>query len=66
MSPELFIYYSELILRNLEQERGLKVGGHNITNIRYADDTILIAELEKDLHRLWMLSSEKVTREDYH
>ena len=52
MSPDLFNYYSELILRNLEQERGLKVGGHNITNIRYADDTILIAESEKDLQRL--------------
>ena len=48
---DLFNYYSELILKNLEQERGLKVG-HNITNILYADDTILIAESEKGLQRL--------------
>ena len=38
MSPDLFDYCSELILRELGKERGLKVGGHNITNIRYADD----------------------------
>jgi hypothetical protein len=52
MSPDLFNYYSELILRELEKERGLRVGGHNITNIRYADDTVLLAESEEDLQRL--------------
>ena len=52
MSPDLFNYYSELILRELEKENGLRIGGHNITNIRYADDTVLLAESEEDLQRL--------------
>ena len=52
MSPDLFNYYSELILRELGQDRGLRVGGHNITDIRYADDTVLLAESEEDLQRL--------------
>jgi len=52
MSPDLFNYYSELILRELDKERGLGVGGRNITNIRYADDTVLIAESAEDLQRL--------------
>ena len=52
MSPDLFNYYSELILRKLEKERGLKIGGQNITNLRYADDTVLIAESQEDLQRM--------------
>ena len=40
MSPNLFNYYSEMILQELEVEKGLKVGGQNITNLRYADDTV--------------------------
>ena len=39
MSPDLFNYYSELMLRELEKERGLEIGGQNITNLRYADDS---------------------------
>ena len=52
MSPDLFIMYSEIILRELEDENGIQVGGHSITNIRYADDTVLFSESEKDLQRL--------------
>ena len=52
LSPDLFNYYSELILRELEKEKGLRVGGQNITNLRYADDTVLIAESQEDLQRL--------------
>ena len=45
--------YSEIILREeLENENGIQVGGHSITNIRYADDTVLFSESEKDLQRL--------------
>ena len=36
----------------MEKERGLRVSGHNITNIRYTDDTVLLAESEEDLWRL--------------
>ena len=52
MSPDLFNIYSEMILRNLEGCPGLKVNGENINNIRYADDTALIATSEKDLQKL--------------
>ena len=52
MSPDLFNYYSELIFRELGKEKSLRVGGHNITNIRYADDTVLLTKSEEDLQRL--------------
>ena len=44
MSPDLFNIYSEMILRNLENYPGVKINGENINNIRYADDTVLIAD----------------------
>ena len=49
LSPNLFNLYSEVIMRNLEKHPGIKVGGKNVNNLRYADDTVLIAENEKDL-----------------
>ena len=52
MSPDLFNLYSETILRNLEDVSGLKVNGENFNNLRYADDTVLMAESEKDLQKL--------------
>ena len=52
MSPDLFNYYSEMILQELEVEKGMKVGGQNNTNLRYADDTILLAKSEEDLQKL--------------
>ena len=52
MSPDLFNYDSEMILQELEVEKGLKVGGQNITNLRYADDIILLAKSEEDLQKL--------------
>ena len=41
-----------MILQELEVEKGLKVGGQNITNLRYADDTFLLAESVEDLQKL--------------
>ena len=50
LSPCLFNFYAEYIMRNsgLEEEQaGIKIAGRNINNVRYADDTILIAESEE-------------------
>ncbi|KAG1681055.1 DNA replication licensing factor MCM5 [Nymphon striatum] len=52
MSPDLFNLYSEHILRQLEDLPGISLGGNNINNIRFADDTALIAASEKKLQAL--------------
>ena len=52
MSLGLFNYYSEMILQELEVEKGLKVGGQNITNLTYADDRVLLAKSVEDLQKL--------------
>ena len=43
---------SEMIMRQIEEMEGLKIGGHNINNIRYADDTVLTADSEEKLQEL--------------
>ena len=45
----LVFVVSELILREVEELHGVVINGRNVKNIRYADDTVLIAETEKDL-----------------
>ena len=66
MSPCLFNLYAEYIRRNAELEEtqaGIKIAGRNINNLRYADDTTLVAESEEELKRLLMkvkVESEKV------
>ena len=59
MSPDLFNIYSEMIFRNLENYPGVKINGENINNIRYADDTVLIADSEENLQRLLDITIEK-------
>ena len=59
MSPDLFNIYSEMILRNLENYPGVKINGENINNIRYADDTVLIADSKENLQRLLDMTIEK-------
>ena len=51
LSPCLFNFYAEYIMRNAgleEAQAGIKIAGRNIKNLRYADDTILMAESEED------------------
>ena len=54
LSPCLFNFYAEYILRNAgleEAQAGIKIAGRNINNLRYADDSTLIAE-SKELESL--------------
>ena len=66
LSPCLFNLYAEYIMRNAgleEAQAGIKVAGRNINNLRYADDTTLMAESEEELKSLLMkvkVESEKV------
>ena len=57
MSPCLFNFYAEYIKRNAgleEAQAEIKIDGRNINNLRYADDTTLIAESEEELRSLLM------------
>ena len=66
MSPCLFNLYAEYIIRNSELEEaqaGIKIAGRNISNLRYTDDTNVMAESEEELNSLLMkvkVESEKV------
>ena len=62
MSPCLFNLYSEYIIRNAgleEAQVGIKIAGRNINNLRYADDTTLMAESEEELKSLLMKGKEE-------
>ena len=52
LSPDLFSIYSNIIMRALEGMPGIKVGGYNMNNIRYADDTVLISDNVKELQEM--------------
>ena len=55
LSPCLFNIYAEYIMRNArldEAQTGITTAGRNINNLRYADDTTLMAESEKELKSL--------------
>ena len=57
LSPCLFNLYAEYILRNAgleEAQAGIKIAGRNLNNLRYADDTTLMAESEEELKSLLM------------
>ena len=66
LSPCLFNLYAEYIMRNTgleEAQAGIKIVGRNINNLRYADDTTLMAESEEELKSLLIKvknESEKV------
>ena len=62
MSPCLLNFYAEYITRNArldEAQAGIKTAGRNINNLRYADDTTLMAESREELKSLLMKVKEK-------
>ena len=62
LSPCLFNLYAEYIMRNAELDEaqaGIKIVGSNINNLRYADDTTLMAESEEELKSLLMKLKEE-------
>ena len=62
LSPCLFNLYAEYIMRNAgleEAQAGIKIAGRNVNNLRYADDTTLMAESEEELKSLLMKVKEE-------
>ena len=62
MSPCVLNFYAEYIMRNAgleEAQAGIKIAGRNINNLRYADDTTLMAESEEGLKNLLMKVKEE-------
>ena len=62
LSPCLFNFYAEYIMQNArldESQAGIKITGKNINNLRYADDTTLMAESEEELKSLVMKVKEE-------
>ena len=57
MSPCLFNFYAEYMMGNAgleEAQAGIKIAGRNLNNLRYTDDTTLMAESEEELKNLLM------------
>ena len=62
LSPCLLNFYAEYIMRNAgldEPQAGIKIPGRNINNLRYANDTTLMAESEEELKNLLMKVKEE-------
>ena len=62
LSPCLFNFYAEYIMRNTgldEIQAGIKIAGRNINNLRYAEDTTLMAESEEELKSLLIKVKEE-------
>ena len=62
LSPCLFNFYTEYIMRNAgldEAQAGFKIARRNINNLRYADDSILMAESDEELKSLLMTVKEE-------
>ena len=63
LPPYLFNFYAEYIMRNArldEAQAGIKIAGRNINNLRYADDTTLMAESKEQLESLLMKVKEEI------
>ena len=62
MPPCLFNLYAEYIIRNArldEAQAGIKIAERNVNNLRYADDTTLLAESKEELQSLLMKVKEE-------
>ena len=67
LSPWVFNLYAEYIMQNAgldEAQARIKIAGRNINNLRYADDTTLIAESEEELKNLLMKMKEEREKAD--
>ena len=67
LSPCLFNLYAKHIMRNArldELQAGIKIGGRNINNLRYADDASVMAESKEELKSLLMRVKEESERAD--
>ena len=65
LSPCLFNLNAEYIMRNVgldEAQAGIKIAGRNINNLKYADDTTLMAESEQELKSLLMKVKRRVKK----
>ena len=65
LSPCLFNFYAEYIMRNAgleETQAGIEIAGRNINNLRYADDTTLMAESEEELKASWWKWKRRVKK----
>ena len=58
LSPLLFNLYTELIFRDFKELRGICIGGRNVNNLRYADDTALLADNSQHLQNLMNAAKE--------
>ena len=68
MSPCLFNLYAEHIIQNAgmdDSQTGIKIAGRNVNNLRYADDTTLMAESEEKLKILLMEVKEESEQAGY-
>ena len=62
LSPCIFNLHAEYIMQNAkleEAQAGIKISGRNINNLRYADDTTLMAKSKEELKSLWMKVKEE-------
>ena len=69
LSPCIFNLYAEYITRSTgldEAQAGIKIAGRNINNLRYADDTTLMAESEEELKSLLMKVKEESEKVGLH
>ena len=67
LSPCLFNLYAEYIMRNArlgKAQAGIEIAGRNVNNLRYADKTTLMAEIEEELKRLLMKVKEESEKAD--